>query len=77
MRYFCWVIFANFGLFLIGEIYEINLKFEFEFEYLFGILYISKYLHLGYFVFALAYFAILLTECRFMTHEAWNFMKEN
>ena len=49
--YFCWVIFVNFDLFLIGEIYETNLKFEFEFEYLFGILYISKYLHLGYFCF--------------------------
>ena len=47
--YFCWVIFVNFDLFLIGEIYETNLKFEFE--YLFGILYISKYLHLGYFCF--------------------------
>ena len=50
--YFCWVIFVNFSLFLIGEIYETNLKFEFE--YLFGILYISKYLHLDYFCFCIS-----------------------
>ena len=52
---------------LIDKIYETNLKFEFEFEYLFGILYIFGYLHLSYFVFAWAYSTILLAEYKFMT----------
>ena len=62
---------------LIDKIYRTNLKFEFKFEYLLGILYTFGYLHLSYFVFAWVYFAILLAEYKFMTRGARNFMEES
>ena len=61
----------------IDKIYQTNLKFEFEFEYLFGILYIFGYLQLSYFVFAWVRFVIMLAEYEFMTRGARNFMEES
>ena len=80
MGYFCCIIFANLGSFLISEIYCTNLKFEFELEYLFWTLYIFGYLHLGNFCFAWAHsttcIGVLLAEYGLVTHGGLNFMED-
>ena len=66
VRYFCRVILTDLSLFLIGKICWTNLKFEFGFEYLFMILYISRYLHLSYFCFCMDLF------CSFVGWNWWH-----